>query len=152
MVMAEREPPRLAHLAKAELRFGGRGEEEEKERQALHGGDANTAFSAEPLIRTLSGCSASTFSNTILSVEVIGTARIIPQAPHSQPQKMRESSTSTGLRSRLCPMNRGSSMLPMMNWTARLIAATSSAQPVDSNCRSMNTVGRPTEITAPTVG
>ena len=113
---------------------------------------AGAPLSAEPLIRTLSGRSPSTFSHTIFKVEVIGTARIIPQTPQSQPQKMRESSTSTGLRSRLWPMIRGSITLPMANWTARLSAAMRSAQPGESNCRSRKTAGRPTEITAPTWG
>jgi hypothetical protein len=88
----------------------------------------------------------------ILSVEVIGTARIIPHGPHSQPQKINETRTRSGLRSRLDPMSRGSTTLPMTNWRARLSRVIRSARPGDSNCRKKNTAGRPTERTAPTFG
>src|SRR5512135_3488598 len=76
------------------------------------------------LMRMPSGFVAGTASSAILIIEVIGTESTIPHGPHTHPQKIREISTGSGLKSRLEPIIRGVITLPQMNCTPMSVTAT----------------------------
>jgi len=67
---------------------------------------------------------------------VRGTDSNMPSGPQTQPQKMRDMNTMSGLRFMRRPMMRGSSRLPMIMFTARKIPAVTAA-PVQGRGMSM---------------
>jgi hypothetical protein len=55
-------------------------------------------------------------SQTIFIVAAVGTAKIMPGIPHSQPQKKRKKRTTRVLNPNPCPITLGSIKFPMIIW------------------------------------
>ena len=72
-------------------------------------------------------------ASVILTADMIGTESSIPTTPHSHPQKMRESSTTSGERLRRSPKTSGSMTFPTRNCSTPKLVRTSKTSEIESN-------------------
>ena len=95
---------------------------------------------------------ASICSIAILSAAVRGTESSMPGIPQSHPQKIREKSTTSGLRFKPRPINFGSSILPTINWMERSRIEITSVLPMDPDWNSVIAIGGRVATIEPMVG